>query len=107
MRTLGLTVGWAMSAGAAIVLATQLFGTPTAVIAALQSLSPWALPPITAVAVIASVRQEHRLCLVSSLVGVGYLALTAPIAFPDHGPSMDDDAAAFTVMASNIGTAAR
>ncbi|MDW3216612.1 MAG: endonuclease/exonuclease/phosphatase family protein [Ilumatobacteraceae bacterium] len=94
--------GWTIAVGAALVLLTQPFGTPTATIAALQSLSPWALPPVVTVALIAMFRRRHRLGFVASLVGFGYLVLTAPVAFPAQGPEVSSDAATFTVLASNV-----
>lgn len=94
--------GWLAVAGATSVLATQLIGTPHRTIAALQALTPWAIPVLMAIAVVAAIAGAHRLGFAGSLVALGYLALVAPVVFARGGPDARPDATPITVAAINI-----
>lgn len=97
-----LAAGWVIVGGAAIAVATQPLGTPTSSIAALQALTPWALPPVVGTAVAATWRRHHRLGFAAALVGFAYLALTAPLAFPARGPAVAEGSSTIDVVAANV-----
>ena len=93
---------WLTIVGAAATLCTQLIGTPTRTIAALQALTPWAVPPLLVVVIVADRTSRDRVAMSATVIGFAYLALMLPIAFPASGPAPDPTATPFVLMTTNV-----
>jgi len=94
--------GWVGVAYAALALATQLIGTPTGWIAALQSLTPWTTLPLVGLAVFAAATHHDRLGFVTAVVAVAHLVVVTPLVFPDRGPAAAPGAEPISVTFVNL-----
>lgn len=71
-------------------------------LATVQSLTPYFVPVVAAVAAIAVWRSWHALGLIASLVGVAILLLSVPLVFPPSQPRPAEDAEGLRVAAINL-----
>lgn len=85
------------------VMLSQAFGwAGTRMVAVLQSLTPYAIVVLGAIAVAALYRGEHRLAFTSGLVGIGGLWLAVPLVFSPGQPSPADGATGLRVATVNL-----
>jgi endonuclease/exonuclease/phosphatase (EEP) superfamily protein YafD len=66
-----------------------------------QALTPWVVPWAIVAAVTAAVLGRHGAALAGALVGTGFLALVAPLAFPARLPAADGSGT-LTVLHANL-----
>lgn len=71
-------------------------------LATVQSLTPYFVPFVAAVAVIAAWRAWHGVGFAASLVGAAILLLSVPLVFPPSQPEPADDAEGLRVAAVNL-----
>lgn len=102
-RQVSLFVGWLVTAVVGVLLLTQTFGIDgNTELAMLHALTPYWLVITAPLAGFACWASQHRLALVTSLIGVGGLALTAPLVFTSTAPAPSADATGTTVAAVNL-----
>lgn len=66
-----------------------------------QALTPWVVPWAIVASVIATLAGRHAAALAGALVGIGFLALVAPLAFPARLPAADGGPT-ITVLHANV-----
>lgn len=71
-------------------------------LATLQSLTPYFIPVIAAIAAIALWRAWHAIGITASLVGTSILLLSVPLVFPPNQPTPANDAEGLRVAAVNL-----
>jgi endonuclease/exonuclease/phosphatase (EEP) superfamily protein YafD len=94
--------GWAIVAGAALALSTQLIGTPSRHIATIQALTPWALPVLLAIVGWAARARRHAIGDAAALIAGGYLVVMLPLLWSPNGSRPAPDATHITVVAANV-----
>ncbi len=96
-------VGWGLVAGAGFVMLSQALGwNGTRLVATLQSLTPWSVPPLALVAGVAMWQQWKHLALVAAVVGLSVLGMSIPLVFPGTQPPPLADAEGLRVAAVNL-----
>lgn len=87
-RRLGEFVGWIGTGGVGLVMLTQAFGwNGTRLIATLQSLTPYGIPLVLAIALVSVWQRREVLAATGALVGIGALLLSTPLVFPPGQPA--------------------
>lgn len=100
---IGEAAAWLVVAAVGIVMLTQTIGSDgTRLLATLQTLTPYFLPVIAAVAAIAWWRRWHGVGLTASAVGAAILLLAVPLVFPPSQPSPAPGATGLRVGAVNL-----
>ncbi len=102
LRLVSHVAAWVAVACTALALATQLLGTPTGSIAALQALTPWATVPLVGLAVFGAATHRDRLGFAAAFVAIGHLVVVAPLVFPDRGPAVAPGAEPVSVTFVNL-----
>jgi len=96
-------VGWCGVAGVGLVMLTQATGwNGTRLVAALQSLTPYGIPLVLAIAAIAIWQRRDVLATIGALVGLGAFVLSVPLVIPPGQPSPAVDAAEVSVATVNL-----
>jgi len=96
-------IGWGAVAGVGLVMITQALGWDGfRLVATLQSLTPYGLPPVALVAAIAVWRSRDALAATAAAVGIAVLVLATPIVFPPGQPTVDAETAGFTAASVNL-----
>jgi endonuclease/exonuclease/phosphatase (EEP) superfamily protein YafD len=96
-------VSWLIVAFVGLVTITQAFGwSGTAVVAVVQSLTPYLAIALVPVMVVALLRRRLLIVTVASSVGFGLGVLTAPLAFPGPHVSAVADSSGLRVASLNL-----
>ena len=89
-------------AGVGLVMLTQAAGwNGTRLVATLQSLTPYGIPLVLAIAAVGVWQRREALATTGALVGVGAFLLSAPLVIPSGQASPDDDAVGVSVASVN------
>jgi endonuclease/exonuclease/phosphatase (EEP) superfamily protein YafD len=96
-------VSWLVVAFVGVITLTQALGrSGTAVVAVVQSLTPYFAIALVPVVVVALVRRQLLIVTVASAVGFGLGVLAAPLAFPDPQPASAAGATGLRVASVNL-----
>jgi endonuclease/exonuclease/phosphatase (EEP) superfamily protein YafD len=96
-------VSWLIAAFVGLVATTHAFGwSGTAVVAVVQSLTPYLAIALVPVIVVALLRRRLLIVTVASAVGFGLGVLAAPLAFPGPQPSAAADSTGLRVASLNL-----
>ncbi len=94
---------WLVIATTGAVMLTQAIGwSGTRLVAALQSLTPYAIVALAPIAVVAAVRGLHRMGFTAALVGISGLVLAVPLVFAPDQPPVDAAAGSVEVASVNL-----
>jgi|GEM_PF-485958 len=96
-------IGWGTTAGVGAVMATQGVGWDgNRLVATLQALTPYGLPPVVAALVLAVWRRWLPLAVVSGLVAVGGFVLLIPLVVTADQPAADPGAEEVRIASINL-----